>query len=67
MVLYQTMAQELFQGQQNAGFQSRLETAFHALITSNNLTSSLDRINRQRFKKNLHNFLVDVRGFLRTM
>lgn len=67
MALYQTMAQELFQGQQNAGFQSRLATAFHALITSNNLASSLDRINRQRFRKNLHNFLVDVRGFLRTM
>eukprot|EP01018_Ginkgo_biloba_P030182 Gb_04408 [translate_table: standard] len=64
--LYQRMAEELLQGQQNVVFQSRLATALHVLINSNQLTSSLDRANRQRFRKNLHEFLVDVRGFLRT-
>jgi len=43
---------------------SRLATAFHNLTSSNNLSSSLDRLNRQRFRKNLLSFLVDVSSFM---
>ncbi|KAG6541019.1 hypothetical protein Mapa_017592 [Marchantia paleacea] len=64
--LYQKLAQELLEGQKNAILQSRLATAFHVLLNSNNVSSSLDRNNRRRFRENLYLFLSDVRGFLRT-
>ncbi|KAL3681977.1 hypothetical protein R1sor_024933 [Riccia sorocarpa] len=63
---YQKLAQELLEGQQNAVLQSRLATAFHVLLNSNQVSSSLDRHNRRRFRENLYSFLSDVRGFLRT-
>ncbi|KAL2619846.1 hypothetical protein R1flu_000051 [Riccia fluitans] len=63
---YQKLAQELLDGQQNAMLQSRLATAFHVLLNSNQVSSSLDRHNRRRFRENLYSFLSDVRGFLRT-
>ncbi|CAM6129712.1 unnamed protein product [Calypogeia fissa] len=64
--LYQKLAQELLDGQQNALLQSRLATAFHVLLNSNHVSSSLDRNNRRRFRENLYAFLSEVRGFLRT-
>lgn len=63
---FQTIVQELSAGQQNAIFQSRLSVAFHGFINASNLTS-LNRADRQRFRRNLHHFLSDVRGFLRTV
>ncbi|XP_020531043.1 exportin-4 isoform X2 [Amborella trichopoda] len=65
--LYQRLGHELLERQENSVFKARLATALQSLTSSNQLTWSLDRINRQRFRKNLHYFLVDVRGFLRTM
>jgi hypothetical protein len=50
--------------QQNATLKSRLATAFHNLTSSNNLSSALDRPNRQRFRKNLLSFLVDISSFM---
>jgi hypothetical protein len=50
--------------QQNPTVKSRLATAFHILTSSNNLSSSLDRPNRQKFRKNLGTFLVDVSSFM---
>ncbi|GLJ30839.1 hypothetical protein SUGI_0612650 [Cryptomeria japonica] len=67
MTFYQSMAQEVMMGQKIAVYQSRLRTAFHQLVHGNNLTSSLDRANRQKFRNNLHHFLLDVRGFLQTI
>jgi hypothetical protein len=64
--LYQRLALELLTGQHNARLQSRLATAFHVLLNANQVTSSLDRQNRRRFRENLYSFLSDVRGFLRT-
>ncbi|KAG0575366.1 hypothetical protein KC19_VG340300 [Ceratodon purpureus] len=64
--LYQRLALELLKGQHNALLQSRLATAFHVLLNANQVTSSLDRQNRRRFRENLYAFLSDVRGFLRT-
>jgi hypothetical protein len=64
--LYQRLAQELLEGQQDALLQSRLATAFHVLLNAQQVTSSLDRQNRRKFRENLYAFLTDVRGFLRT-
>ncbi|KAG2537518.1 exportin-4-like isoform X1 [Panicum virgatum] len=62
--LYQRLVHELLEKQQNPTMKSRLATAFHNLTSSNNLSSSLDRLNRQRFRKNLLSFLVDVSSFM---
>lgn len=65
--LYQRLGNELMERQTNPTFKSRLANALQSLTSSNNLSSTLDRQNHQRFRKNLHNFLIEVRGFLRTM
>ncbi|XP_011091499.1 exportin-4 isoform X1 [Sesamum indicum] len=65
--VYQNLANELIERQVNQTFRSRLTNAFQSLITSNNLSSTLDRMNYQRFRKNLLSFLIEVRGFLRTV
>ncbi|XP_014491561.1 exportin-4 isoform X1 [Vigna radiata var. radiata] len=65
--LYQRLGNELIERQPNPTLKTRLANAFHTLTSANQLSSSLDRINYQRFRKNLTSFLVEVRGFLRTM
>ncbi|KAJ1413845.1 CRM1 C-terminal domain [Sesbania bispinosa] len=65
--LYQRLGNELIERQANPTLRSRLTNALHTLTSANQLSSSLDRINYQRFRKNLNIFLVEVRGFLRTM
>ncbi|XP_052287728.1 uncharacterized protein LOC102608553 isoform X4 [Citrus sinensis] len=65
--LYQRLGSELIERQANPPFKSRLANALQSLTSSNQLSSSLDRVNYQRFRKNLTNFLIEVRGFLRTM
>ncbi|KAK7827203.1 exportin-4 [Quercus suber] len=65
--LYQRLGNELIERQANPTLRSRLVNALQSLISANQLSSTLDRINYQRFRKNLNNFLVEVRGFLRTM
>ncbi|KAL5225000.1 hypothetical protein ABZP36_011639 [Zizania latifolia] len=62
--LYQRLVQEFVEKQQNPTVKSRLAMAFHNLTNSNNLSSSLDRPNRRRFRKNLRTFLRDVAGFM---
>lgn len=64
--LYQRLGTELIERQTNPSFKSRLANALHSLTNANHVSSSLDRVNYQRFRKNLNNFLVEVRGFLRT-
>lgn len=65
--LYQRLGSELIERQANPPFKSRLANALQSLTSSNQLSSTLDRVNYQRFRKNLTNFLIEVRGFLRTM
>ncbi|GMY20514.1 exportin-4 isoform X2 [Fagus crenata] len=65
--LYQRLGNELIERQANPTLRSRLASALQSLISANQLSSTLDRINYQRFRKNLSNFLIEVRGFLRTM
>ncbi|KAB1223871.1 Exportin-4 [Morella rubra] len=65
--LYQRLGNELIERQANPTLRSRLTNALQSLISANQLSSTLDRINYQRFRKNLSNFLIEVRGFLRTM
>ncbi|KAF3328040.1 Exportin-4 [Carex littledalei] len=63
--LYQRLVQELLEGQSNPALKSRLASAFNNLTNLNNLSISLDRPNRQKFRKNLHHFLIEITGFLR--
>ncbi|XP_031282100.1 exportin-4 [Pistacia vera] len=65
--LYQRLGNELIERQVNPTLRSRLTNALQSLTNSNQLSSTLDRVNYQRFRKNLNNFLIEVRGFLRTM
>lgn len=65
--LYQRLGSALIERQANPAFKSRLTNALQSLTSSNQLSSTLDRMNYQRFRKNLTNFLIEVRGFLRTM
>ncbi|KAK1284705.1 hypothetical protein QJS10_CPB21g00067 [Acorus calamus] len=64
--LYQRLASELVERQVNPAFKSRLANALQVLTTSNEITSTLDRANYKKFRKNFHNFLIEVRGFLWT-
>lgn len=66
-VLYQRLGNELIERQANPVLRLRLGNALQSLTSSNNLSFSLDRPNYQKFRKNLHNFLIEVRGFLRTI
>nr|XP_009769597.1 PREDICTED: exportin-4 isoform X3 [Nicotiana sylvestris] len=63
--LYQKLGSELIKSQSDPAFRTRLTNALQSLTSSNNLSSTLDRPNYQKFRKNLHNFLTEVRGFLR--
>ncbi|XP_051186487.1 uncharacterized protein [Lolium perenne] len=62
--LYQRLVHELLEKQQNPTVKSRLAVAFHNLTSSNNLSSTLDRPNRQKFRKNLRTFLGEVSSFM---
>ncbi|GLT76967.1 hypothetical protein SLA2020_485980 [Shorea laevis] len=65
--LYQRLGNELIERQVNPTLKSRLMNALQSLTTANHVSYTLDRVNYQRFRKNLNNFLIEVRGFLRTM
>ncbi|CAA3016496.1 exportin-4 isoform X2 [Olea europaea subsp. europaea] len=65
--VYQNLVNELIERQTNQMFRLRLTNALQSLTNSNNLSTTLDRVNFQRFRKNLHSFLIEVRGFLRTI
>ncbi|XP_020259813.1 exportin-4 isoform X1 [Asparagus officinalis] len=60
--LYQRLVQEFLERQPNPTLQTRLTRALHSLTSSNQLSSSLDRPNRNRFRKNFHVFLTDISG-----
>lgn len=64
-LLFQRLCSELIEKQTNPTFKTRLANALHALTSSNQLSSTLDRINHKRFRQNLLKFLIEVRGFLR--
>ncbi|KAI5659953.1 hypothetical protein M9H77_28746 [Catharanthus roseus] len=64
--LYQRLGNELIERLGTPTLRSRLANALQALTSSNNLSSKLDRTNKQKFRKNLRDFLIEVRGFLRT-
>ncbi|THU73129.1 hypothetical protein C4D60_Mb04t19540 [Musa balbisiana] len=63
--LYQRLVQEILEKQSNPAIKTRLASAFNALTSTNQLSSSLDRNNRFRFRKNLQVFLIEVSGFMR--
>lgn len=60
--LYQRLVQEFLERQPNPALQSRLAKALHSLTSSNQLSTTLDRPNRIRFRKNFHEFLTEISG-----
>ncbi|GAV82986.1 LOW QUALITY PROTEIN: JmjC domain-containing protein/JmjN domain-containing protein/zf-C5HC2 domain-containing protein/FYRN domain-containing protein/FYRC domain-containing protein/CRM1_C domain-containing protein [Cephalotus follicularis] len=58
--LYQRLGSELIERQSNPALRSRLTNALQSLTSSNQLSSTLDRLNHQRFRKNLNTFLIEV-------
>ncbi|KAK8698165.1 hypothetical protein V6N13_114291 [Hibiscus sabdariffa] len=60
--LYQKLGNELIERQTNPALKSRLANALHSLTSSNHLSSRLDRVNYQRFRKNLNSFLHALGG-----
>lgn len=64
--MYQKLVHDIVERQSNDLQKSRLSTAFNFLTDSNQLVASLDRTNRQRFRKNLQKLIIDVSGILRT-
>ncbi|XP_071700961.1 uncharacterized protein [Rutidosis leptorrhynchoides] len=63
--LYQRLGNELVERQPNSALKTRMASALHSLTTADDLSPSADRANMRKFRKNLNQFLVDVRGFLR--
>ncbi|KAK3276763.1 hypothetical protein CYMTET_15191, partial [Cymbomonas tetramitiformis] len=64
---YNTIGHSLLATQIDEVAKGRLGEALMMLMTANGLSStSCDRVNVRRFKKNLHGFLANVRGFVRT-
>ncbi|XP_020582080.1 uncharacterized protein LOC110025771 [Phalaenopsis equestris] len=60
--LYQRLVQEFLEKQPIHSLRTRLANAFHSLTSSNKLSSSLDRPNRHRFRKNFHEFFREISG-----
>ncbi|KAM0005333.1 putative armadillo-like helical, exportin [Helianthus debilis subsp. tardiflorus] len=65
--LYQRLCNELVERQPNPVLKTRMASALHSLTTSGDISQSADRLNMRKFRKNLNQFLVDVRGFLRVI
>ncbi len=64
---FMTIVDSLVSSQSIPAVQDRLRLAFNTLMTSNDGVSfSLDRMNRRKFCTNLKEFILDVRGFVRT-
>ncbi|WOL04284.1 exportin-4 isoform X1 [Canna indica] len=60
--MYQRLVQEFLDKQSNPAIKTRLASAFSALTSTNQLSSSLDRPNRFKFRKNLQIFLTETSG-----
>ena len=52
-------------GQQDAELAAMLNAALTRLVTDNELTKGLDRVNTSRFRTNLQHFVTDARSILR--
>jgi len=50
--------------QHDQATQAGLGAAFRGLVTDNGVSFQLDRLNRKRFRENLHKFVGEVRAFL---
>ena len=64
---YRTLVEHLLASQQdNTVRLQRLIDAFNRLMSANDLTTTMSNQNTSRFKGNLRDFLMNVRGFLCT-
>ena len=55
----------LLAGQQDPELAAVLNAALMRLVTDNDLTKGLDRVNISRFRTNLQHFVTDARSILR--
>jgi len=55
----------LLAGQQDPELAAVLDAALTRLVTDNDLTKGLDRVNTSRFRTNLQHFVTDARSILR--
>ncbi|KAG0452921.1 hypothetical protein HPP92_025585 [Vanilla planifolia] len=59
---YQSLVQEFLDKLPLPSLRPRLAAAFHSLTSSNKLSTSLDRPNLIRFRKNFREFLTEISG-----
>jgi hypothetical protein len=63
---YQTLVQQVLQSNHdNPATYQRLADAFNAVVTTNGVTLSISSRNTMKFKSNLRQLLLNVRGFMR--
>jgi len=62
---FESMLQQIIASQPEEQVKERLQQSFKKLVLSNGVTLSFDRLNRNKFKKNVHEFVNEVRGFMR--
>ena len=63
---YSRIGHHLLAGQAEEVGRGRVAEALTTLMSANGLTQSCDRVNLRRFRRNLHAFLANVRGLVRT-
>lgn len=63
---FKPMVERMLESQTDQAMREQLEKAFTRLICDNNVRMSFDRKNRSNFKKNVHSFVTNVRGFMRS-
>ena len=60
------MMEQLLQQQADASHKERLRLALGRLTSDNGMVESFDRVNRGRFRKNMREFVANVKAFLKT-
>jgi len=63
---YSALVQELLSLPQHAPHHGRLVHGFQLLLSGNGMAAKWDRLNRQRFRKNVREFVQSCAGLFRT-
>lgn len=61
----QGLIAHIVNSQEEELIRQRLIVEFNQLMTTNQVKITFDRVNRNKFKKNLHTFVTNVRGFIK--
>lgn len=63
---YQRIGEQILLGQDDERVRMAMVRALNHLMGGGGMNASLERKNKRAFRKNLHTFIADVRGMLRT-